>query len=90
MIYTESFYNFDGLMGLIVLILLMILMLMLYLKARYFLPILVVFLFSLIMGINAMSISNFPLTPNFQIFFITFQTIIFIKTAIDLFRAGQR
>lgn len=66
-----------------ILIVLMFVMIVLYLKVRYFLAILLVFLFSLILGVLALEI-EIPLTPYFQILFILFQLVIFLITAIEI------
>ncbi|GAH57233.1 unnamed protein product, partial [marine sediment metagenome] len=42
---------------------------------RLFLPILIVFLFSLIIGINSMSLEYIPFNPYVSIFFILFQSV---------------
>ena len=59
-----------------VLILLIVFMVYLYLRIKKTLPILVVFLFSLIIGVLSIS-SRIPFTPFTQIFFTLFQTIFF-------------
>ena len=72
--------------ALFVLIILMILMIILYLKMRLFLPILVVFLFSLIIGFNSIGIEYIPLNPYFSIFFILFQSVVFIETSLQQYQ----
>ena len=69
--------------ALFILIILMIIMTILYLKIRLFLPILVVFLFSLIIGFNSISYEFIPFNPYFSIFFILFQSIFFIETSLQ-------
>lgn len=71
-------------------LLLMVVMLYLYVKMREFLPILLVFLFSLIIGVQSFSVSRIPFTPSFQIFFIMFQGIIFLMTSMDLIEYKKR
>lgn len=71
-------------LSIFIIIVLLLLMLYLYLKARNFLIILVVYLFSLIIGISSLTTLYIPFTPFIQIFFILFQTVIFILTAITL------
>jgi len=73
----------------IVLIILMFLMVYLYSKHRIFLPILIVFLFSMIMGNMSLEIVNFPFTPYFQTFFIIFQTIFLLITSIEVFKSSN-
>jgi len=69
----------------IVLILLMVIMVYLYNKHRIFLPILTVYLFSMIIGVMSIEIVDFPFTPYFQTFFILFQTIFLLITSIQVF-----
>lgn len=56
-----------------------------YLKMRVFLVILVIFLFSLIIGVMFMSYEFIPFTPYLQIFFIMYQSIILIVVSIELY-----
>lgn len=74
-----------------ILIFLMLLMLFMYYAKgrRQFLPILVVYLFSIILGMGSISI-QFPITPYFQIFFMLFQSVYFILTTIDMFYEGEK
>jgi len=61
-----------------------------YSKKRIeFVPILIVFLFSIIIGIGSFSI-QLPLTPYFQIFFILFQTIFFVLAALNYYTNKRR
>ena len=60
-----------------ILVLLMILMIYLYQKVRKFLPELVVFLFSIVIGMLSISSLGIPYTPWIQIFFILIQGIFF-------------
>lgn len=53
-------------------------------KRMEFIPILIIFLFSIIIGIGSFSI-QLPLTPYFQIFFMLFQTIFFVLAALDYY-----
>ena len=73
----------------LMLILMMVLMIYAYKKMRRFLPVLIIFLFSIIMGINTMSVLGFPHTPWFQLFFILFQTIIFYYSVLELQEKGD-
>lgn len=70
----------------IILFILMVIMVYLYSKMRVFLPILVVFLFSIAIGITSLSTPNFPFSPYFQTFFIMFQSIFFLLTSKDVVR----
>lgn len=72
--------------ALFVLIILMILMIILYLKMRLFLVILVVFLFSIIIGFNSMTYEHIPFKPYLSIFFILFQSVIFIETSLQQYK----
>ena len=63
--------------SIIFIILLIVLMIYCYVKIKRFLPILLVFLFSIIIGILSFSGSYLPFTPWFQLFFMLFQTIFF-------------
>ena len=60
-----------------ILIALMLFMLYLYSKVKKTLPVLVVFLFSLVIGMLSISSRGIPYTPYVQLFFILFQTIFF-------------
>ena len=60
-------------------------MLLCYAKFRVFLLILVIYLFSLIIGVMFLEIENIPFTPYVQIFFILFQSCIFIVVSIELY-----
>lgn len=73
-------------LGIVILIVLMIVMFQLYIKARRFLPVLVVFIFSIVIGMNSLTESNIPFTPYFQIFFIIFQSVFFLMTSLDLYK----
>ena len=71
--------------SILILVFLMVLMLFMYYSKKKpieFVPILIVFLFSIILGIGSFSI-QFPLTPYFQIFFVLFQTVFFVLTALE-------
>ena len=67
-------------------IILMSIMLIVYLKIENWLIILVIFLFSLIIGALSFSMGDIPFTPYFQMFFIIFQLIIFVITSLDVYR----
>lgn len=68
---------------------LMVITLFLYLKTKEFLPILFVFLFSIIISIGSISI-QLPFTPYFQIFFMLFQTIFFMLAALNYYNNKKR
>lgn len=73
-------------LGVFVLIILMIIMIILYWKIRIWLAILIVFLFSLIIGINSLSLEYIPFNPYFSIFFILFQSSFFIMRSIEIYK----
>jgi len=52
-------------------------------RVRYYVIIIVIYLFSLIIGFESLSHPHTPFTPMFEIFFIIFQTSVFIHTALD-------
>ena len=64
----------------------MILMVYLYSKFRIFPLVLLTALISLIIGVVSIDLQYNPFTPFFQVFFILFQTLFFVKTSIDLFQ----
>ena len=72
------------------LIFLMLLMLFMYYskKRTEFTPIIIIFLFSIILGVGSFSI-QFPLTPYFQIFFMLHQTIFFVLESLDYYNSKR-
>jgi len=64
---------------------LMVLTLYFYLKIKSFLPILIVFLFSIVIGTSSLGGAFIPFTPWFQIFFVLFQTIFFALKALSYY-----
>lgn len=77
--------GFYPLMTFFVIIFLFAIMIFCYLKIRVFVVILAIYLFSLVIGITAMNESIIPFTPFLQLFFLLFQTIIFVITSIEVF-----
>ena len=77
--------GFYPLMTFFGIIFLFALMIFCFLKLRIFVLILAIYLFSLIIGFNSFSESVIPFTPYLQIFFLVFQTIMFLLTAIQTF-----
>jgi len=73
---------FIGLFILIILMILMIIMTILYFKIRFYSPILVLFLFSIIIGFNSMIYEYIPFNPYFSIFFILFQSTFFLEISL--------
>ena len=89
--WNETLPQFDvlgvyPLMTFFGIIFLFALMLYCYMKIRIFLVILVIYLFSLIIGFSALNESIIPFTPYLQLFFLVFQTIIFIIVVLEVFR----
>jgi len=54
-------------------------------KIRIFTIVLVIFLFSIVIGILSMSIKELPFNPYLPLFFILFQSILFIKFTIEVY-----
>lgn len=92
-------YNFTGqydllgfypLMTFFAIIFLFGLMIFCYLKIRVFIVILGIYLFSLVIGIIAFNESVIPFTPYLQIFFLIFQTILFVLVVIQTFENDKK
>lgn len=73
----------------LILVLLIYLMLYLYLKTEDFEPMLIIFLFSLVIGTMSLSVIDIPFTPWFQIFFMLFQAVLFLLKALEYYQ-GKR
>ena len=58
-------------------------MLYFYMKARVFLAVLVVFLFSLVMGALSFTFYMYPFYPYFTVFFLMIQSVLFMLTCLD-------
>jgi len=84
--YLDLNTAFQPFLAVFILVILLVIMIILYLKMRLFLPILVVFLFSLIIGINSMSLEYIPFNPYVSVFFILFQSVIFIETSLQQYK----
>lgn len=86
MILSEVDFNFESFMTPIldtgVMLIFIVLMIYLYMKIRIFPLILITMLISLIVGVVSIELSYNPFTPWFQLFFICFQVVFFLKTAI--------
>lgn len=78
-------FDLNAMLSVFFIIALIGLMIICYLKIRILLVILLIFLFSLIIGIMFLSIENIPFTPYIQIFFIFFQSIILIVTFLEAY-----
>ena len=70
---------------LFVLVFFMLLMLYLFMKIVNFLPILVVYTFSLLIGVESFTHLHTPFSPLFELFFLMFQTTIFLLTAFNVY-----
>lgn len=94
MIFSD--YNFSDdvstVLSFFTIMTLMVLMLVLYLKFRFFHIILIVFLFSIVIGMYSIADYSLPFSPYFQLFFLTFQSVIFILTSNDYsnFKKGNK
>ncbi|MGB5911851.1 MAG: hypothetical protein WBH31_11710 [Promethearchaeia archaeon] len=86
MIYQfEMFDALQPILTFLIIIVLMAVMLIVFLKIENWMVCLVILLFSLIIGILSISMGDIPFTPYFQIFFIVFQSVIFLITSLDAF-----
>ena len=74
--------------SILIMVLLMVLMVYFYTRHtyKYFLPILTVFLFSLVIGMLSISSLGIPYTPWFQLFFILLQSVFFIINSLEFFK----
>lgn len=73
-------------LGVFILIILMIIMVILYKYVRIWLVILVLFLFSLIIGIDSISYEYIPFNPYTSILFILFQSIFFLLISLEVYK----
>ena len=72
--------------ALFILLFLMILMIISYKYIRIWLVILILFLFSLIIGINSLSYEYIPFNPYTSILFILFQSVFFLKISLEVYK----
>lgn len=77
--------DFYPLMTFFSLLFLLVFMVYAFIKIRRFLVIVVIYLFSLIIGLYGFSESNIPFTPYFQIFFIIIQSVFFLTFTLELY-----
>ena len=77
----ESFLT--PILDVFILVVFMILMMYAFGKYRIFPLILLITLMSLVIGVISIELSYNPFTPYFQVFFICFQVVFFLKTAIE-------
>lgn len=84
---TEVVFNMESFLTPIldmgVLLVFIILMIFFYTKLRMFSIILLITLISLIIGVASIQLTYSPFTPYIQLFFICFQVVFFLKTAIQ-------
>lgn len=85
---TDIFFFSTGpFFGLILIIFLTALMILIYSKWRIFLFAVIVEIFSIVLGIQLITnILYIPLTPWLQLFFIFWQSALFIKISIDVYQ----
>jgi len=69
----------------ITIISLIILMLYCYRAIKDILPIIVIYGFSLIIGMNSIAHGHEPFTPIFEIFFLVFQSTLMIIASVDYY-----
>lgn len=83
-----------GVMFASIFILVFLIVLMWYFYTKYkanqikFLIVLVVFLFSIVIGMGSITSLSIPFSPYFQLFFLLIQTIFFILSALEVFERG--
>lgn len=78
--------NTNLIFAVLFLIMLLVLSIFSYYKIRIFTLHIIIFLFSIIIGIQSLSIPDFPLTPYFQLFFLVAQATIFVVYTLELFK----
>ena len=77
--------NLTSILSVFILFLIMIITIIVYFKIRIFLIILVIYSFSLIIGMSALSETSIPFSPYLQIFFLLFESVIFLMTSIEVY-----
>lgn len=82
--------NTYSLMTYIIMFFLIGVLLLCFSKFKSYILTLIVFLFSLIIGIVSMNESIIPFTPYFQLFFIFFQFLIFMVITLQTFNKNKR
>ncbi len=76
----------------LIMILMISLMIYLYMKLNIrgkYIPIFIVWIFSIEVGFNSMPSPFFPFSPNFQLFFILFQSSILVLTGLELYNGKE-
>jgi len=79
-------YMLTPILSILVILILLIFMIYLYMKMRVWPVMLIVYLFSLVIGMNSIATEHIPYTPYFQIFFLLIQSVIFIITSFELYK----
>lgn len=72
-------------LNIFILVLFIALMLIAYYKIKRFIVVLFIFLFSLIIGVLAISTVELPFNPYLPIFFMLLQTIFFIMFTLEVY-----
>jgi len=83
MIFQTFDLGLDIVMSGFLLIFLMILMLVFYAKFQILPLVIVLYLFSVVIGVLSLQKGDIPFSPYFQSFFLLFQSVLFILTIID-------
>lgn len=74
----------------LIFIILIVLMIYLYKKIESNLPMIVVFLTSLILGMEMLSHGHTHFSPMIEIFFLLFQTSIFLMKALESYKSSKK
>lgn len=85
--YLDLNIAFEPFLAVFILLAVMVFMVIMYMKVRIFLVILMIYLFSIILGINSLALEHIPLNPYVSIFFLLFQSAFFLQTCLDTYRA---
>lgn len=73
----------------LILLVLIILMIYSYRNLKDILPVIVIYGFSLIIGMESLSHIHTPFSPMIEIFFLVFQSTIFLLSAMNLFQKNK-
>ncbi len=74
----------------LIMLIFIILMIYLYRKINDILPIIVVYLFSLLIGIEGLTHIHTHFSPSIELFFLLFQTSIFVLAAVKTFKTNKK
>jgi len=88
--YFNIFKLLQPLFSVIILIILMLIMVSLYRKVKIWLVIFIMFILSLLIGINSLLLDYIPFNPYLSIGFILFQFTFFILISIKLYKRYKR